>query len=217
MHAIVVSGSIIVPSDYQDFIDLENINVRIQNFSSFEISSENLSKTGHYSLEANQRNGDTLRLNIYQFLHTPKGELLIKCKKEIVTNNQNINLDPILLEVIPQLSVGDKLPNFSAIDVDGDQVTLSDFKNKVVLFDFWSTYCGPCKALTPEINQIYEDLKCSNRFAVVGVSSDMEKSSAVDYFRQNNLEWINIHDGRQNPEGLYKKFGVAGIPRIYIN
>ena len=105
------------------------------------------------------------------------------------------------------------MPNFSMADVNGKQVSLSDLKDKVVLFDFWSTTCGPCVALTPKINALYEELKSSNRFVVVGVSDDKEKLLAVNYFKNNKLEWINLYDGYRNPDGLFKQFGVFGKPQ----
>lgn len=66
---------------------------------------------------------------------------------------------------------GDNAPSFSLRDMNGQQVNLSDYDGKVVLVNFWATWCGPCQAEMPHLQQMYTDLE-SQGFVVLAISTD---------------------------------------------
>ena len=116
---------------------------------------------------------------------------------------------------IPQLKVkvGDAAPEFALKDLDGKEVTLASLRGKVVLLDFWATWCGPCKAAMPSIQKIHEDYKGKD-VVVLGVNA-MEPgdgSKARDYVLSKKYTYGCLLKGDQ----LASAYGVTGIPTLVI-
>ena len=116
---------------------------------------------------------------------------------------------------IPQLKVkvGDAAPEFALKDLDGKEVTLASLRGKVVLLDFWATWCGPCKAAMPGIQKIHEDY-AGKDVVVLGVNA-MEPgdgSKARDYVQSKKYTYGCLLKGDQ----LAAAYGVTGIPTLVI-
>ena len=142
-----VTGTVTVPEDYKNLIKLNDIRINLTHFNKDRTTTyANPTSRGNYSFQTNATGG--FRVHVYQRVKLPK--YCSCCRQTRVPSKWwRPSIKPLVLEVLPQLKVGDKVPNFSMADVNGKQVSLSDLKDKVVLFDFWSTTCGPCVALTP--------------------------------------------------------------------
>jgi thiol-disulfide isomerase/thioredoxin len=115
-------------------------------------------------------------------------------------------------EVPSAVSDGNKSPEISGTDVNGKPVSISQFSGKVVLLDFWATYCGPCLAAIP--HEVELQKKYSGRpFAILGVSVDQEKDDLRQFLNQQPLPWPNIYD--ENGV-IAKQWGVRGIPTFVL-
>ncbi len=100
--------------------------------------------------------------------------------------------------------------------LDGTRFDLSELKGKVVLVDFWATWCGPCRAEYPNVLQNYEKYKAKG-FEVVGVSLDRDREALEKYIAETKVPWITLHEqelGGQNP--AIKKYGIMGIPAMFL-
>ncbi|MEK6657188.1 MAG: redoxin domain-containing protein, partial [Nitrospirota bacterium] len=90
----------------------------------------------------------------------------------------------LILILIPvtafSLSIGETAPDFNLKDLEGKDVSLKDFKGKVVFINFWATWCSPCKKEFPELNKFYETYK-DNDLVVLAVNSDLKKGSVEDF------------------------------------
>ena len=91
----------------------------------------------------------------------------------IFSGDKNKNTIPSTENVIVKLD-GDKAPDFSLKSVDGKTVNLSDYKGKVVIIDFWATWCGPCRRGIPDLVSIQKEFK--NDLVIIGISLDAEKT-----------------------------------------
>lgn len=99
--------------------------------------------------------------------------------------------------------------------VDGRDVDLRAMKGKVVLLNFWATWCGPCKAELPMIRAAYEKWHARG-LEVVGISCDTDAGAVRSFVRANSLPWPTHFDGKGWDNTYRVKFGVRGIPQLWL-
>jgi peroxiredoxin len=125
-------------------------------------------------------------------------------------------LSALLLFIITvskaQLVVGQMAPEISLTDIDGNPVTLSSFKGKVVLVDFWASWCPPCKAILPDVVKLYKKFNAQG-FEVLGVSMDTDKSAWKRTAKAYKLPYILVDDPERNSAGDYY---VYSIPTSFL-
>jgi thiol-disulfide isomerase/thioredoxin len=99
--------------------------------------------------------------------------------------------------------------------VDGREVDLSTMKGKVILVDFWATWCGPCVGEIPHVKEAYEKLH-SKGFEVVGISFDGDKSKLEGFVKEKGMEWPQYFDGKRWENDFGRKYGIRGIPAMWL-
>lgn len=107
----------------------------------------------------------------------------------------------------------DKAPNFSWKTPDGEVNLYEILKNKVILVNFWATWCGPCIKEIPDLIKIQEEIG-HNNFEIIGVSIDRSFSAVVEFAKNAGINYMLVHD----PESkLLEAFGGSiGIPTTYL-
>src|SRR5450432_147140 len=111
-----------------------------------------------------------------------------------------------------QLAVGKIAPEISLLDKDGNTVTLSSLKGKVVLIDFWASWCGPCKEILPSVVKLYNKYK-SKGLEVLGVSVDTDKSAWLKTAKEYKLPYTLVNDPGSATTNSY---GVYAIPTCFL-
>ncbi|MFI5142358.1 MAG: redoxin domain-containing protein [Bacteroidia bacterium] len=112
---------------------------------------------------------------------------------------------------IKGITVGYKAINFAQPDVNGKSVSLSSYKGKVVLVDFWASWCGPCRGENPAVVAAYNKYK-DKGFDVLGVSLDQNKDKWLQAIQKDGLTWTHISDLKGWQNEAAKKYGVTSIP-----
>jgi thiol-disulfide isomerase/thioredoxin len=99
--------------------------------------------------------------------------------------------------------------------VDGREVDVASMKGKVILVDFWATWCGPCVGEIPHVKEAYEKLH-SKGFEIVGISFDQDKSKLEGFVKEKGMEWPQYFDGKGWGNQFGSKYGIRGIPTMWL-
>ena len=113
----------------------------------------------------------------------------------------------------PALARARMAPPFSATTLDGRQISLDSLAGKVVLIDFWATWCGPCRESLPKIREIAEKFS-QEPFVVISVSLDQDEAKWKDFVAKNNMTWLQVRDGGFTGP-ISTLFGVRAIPHTF--
>jgi thiol-disulfide isomerase/thioredoxin len=104
-------------------------------------------------------------------------------------------------------------PAFSVTTLDGQHITMDSLAGKVVLIDFWATWCGPCREALPRIRKIAQKFD-GQPFVVLSVSLDDDAEKWRGFVNKNEMTWLQYRDGGFDG-ALAKRFGVDAIPATF--
>jgi peroxiredoxin len=114
-----------------------------------------------------------------------------------------------------QVKVGQTAPEISLPDSKDSIINLSSLKGKVVLIDFWASWCRPCRAAIPSVVKLYDKYR-SKGLEVYGISIDEKKNAWLKAVKQDNISYLQVND----KAGWYAKvtlvYGVNEIPATFL-
>jgi len=136
-------------------------------------------------------------------------------EKEYEPLRKDKRFDPIIKRIKAVIGIGKPAKDFSTTLISGEKISLSDLKGKVILIDFWATWCPPCIKGIPHIKELYKEYKDRN-FEIIGISLDKKKELVVKYIVKEQIKWKMIFSGKAWADDIAKNYNVNLIPSYWI-
>jgi peroxiredoxin len=131
--------------------------------------------------------------------------LLLFCSAALILLSTAVHAQPPSPYAVEKLS-GQKASDFTLKDINGNPVSLSSFKGKVVLLNFWATWCPPCRAEIPSMNKLQQMLK-NKGLVILAVSTDRAVVDVKDFLKKNPVAFTVVVDYNLSvSRSLYKVF-----------
>jgi len=119
----------------------------------------------------------------------------------------------IAMDALRKLTKGPIGLKFKA--VDGTDIDLAKLRGKVVLVDFWATWCGPCRMEMPNVVAAYNQFH-KDGFEIVGISLDQSKEKLLAYTKQAGMTWPQYFDGKTWANDIGTRYGINSIPTAWL-
>ena len=119
---------------------------------------------------------------------------------------------------IEKLGPGNLAPDFETVSIDGTKASLSALKGKIVLLDFWATWCQPCMNELPNLKRAYERFHPEG-FTIVGVSADTDRAALNRFVAKEGMRWpVIVADasGLGPADPIFRAYSVQAIPMSYL-
>ena len=114
-----------------------------------------------------------------------------------------------------EIRVGGKYANFTLPDIEGKNVSLSDYKGKYVLLDFWGSWCAPCRRENINLVKTYNEFK-DKGFDILGVSNETKREEWVGAIQQDNIVWKNVSDLKGDRNNAVLIYGIYYYPANFL-
>lgn len=111
--------------------------------------------------------------------------------------------------------IGGEAPEIVQASPEGEMISLSSLRGKIVMIDFWASWCGPCRRENPHVKKLYNQYK-SKGFEIYGVSLDRKKANWVAAIQKDGLPWVHVSDLKGWSSAPAATYGVRSIPQTVL-
>jgi len=156
-------------------------------------------------------------INRYLVYELDENELdsLLQMLDPSIHNSQDYTKLNERVEILKKVAVGQPAVDFTLNDPDGNPISLSSFRGKYVLIDFWASWCGPCRRENPNVVQLYSEYK-DKGFEILGVSLDEDRTRWLGAIEADSLTWPHVSDLQGWGSESGKMYGIISIPATVL-
>ena len=143
--------------------------------------------------------------------------VLILCFENFNLFSQNIKLSDKQNQKLKQINDDyNKAPNFTLSSITDTTYTLSELKGKVILINFWATWCGPCRMEIPEFNEIY-DKYYNKGLEILGISISDSKKQLSNFIKSFKVDYPLLYGSQKEMNKIMKEYGgVYAVPSSFL-
>ena len=131
-------------------------------------------------------------------------------------SDEPFDLGEVEIKLFKFVSPGDTAPNFTLDTLDGKKVSLEEPRGKVVLIDFWATWCGPCLTEMPNMKSVYDEFRGNPSFAMLGISIDEAMELPRTKAEKEGYPWTQLWAKGAWQAQVAQDYGVRGIPATFL-
>lgn len=155
-------------------------------------------------------------LNIKRHLGSDMAKELFKSLTlQVRSHSTALEISYKLFELDNNVQLQKLAPEFSQSDYKSRDFSLSQYKGKYVLLDFWASWCGPCRAENPNMLKALEKYKKSG-FVIIGISLDVEKRKWIKAIKEDKLPWKQLSDLKGGENKVALLYGIESIPMNFL-
>lgn len=115
-----------------------------------------------------------------------------------------------------RLKLGEPVPEFEMTTLTGKTVTLAGLKGKVILLDFWATWCAPCVADLPKLLEVNNRFGGRDDFVMLSVSLDWDEQRLRDFVKERKMTWHQVFGETTGTQTATTRYGVTGVPAVFL-
>jgi peroxiredoxin len=135
--------------------------------------------------------------------------------KDAAKTSQDTVMTSSTVSTKPGLAIGMQAPDFTLPDPHGKAVTLSSFRGKYVLIDFWASWCAPCRQENRHTVQVYKEYK-DKGFEILGVSMDKSEQAWHEAIQKDGLTWPQVSDLKEWNSEAGLLYDIQQLPTTFL-
>lgn len=113
-------------------------------------------------------------------------------------------------------ATGAQAPDITVTTLDGKSIQLADLRGKIVLLDFWATWCGPCVEEVPHLVELHKELAGNDNLVMLSVSLDHNKQALTRFIEARKMNWLHVFGDENGAQKSADAYGVVGIPALFL-
>ena len=201
------------PGDARPFIMMSEASGLVEDKKDATLLKEQ-AETGILAILANDKKNETANSALMRLADSAEPAQAKAYLKQVIENTAGRLAEAAKGKLKNMEALGNPVAiAFEAID--GRKVDVAKMKGKVVLIDFWATWCGPCVAELPNVKKTYAKYH-KKGFEIVGISLDSNKGKLTNFVEDNDMPWPQQFDGKGWKNQYAVEFGIQGIPAMWL-